>query len=989
MTPIAVVGMDCRFPGAADPDAFFDMLIRGGDGIGPVPQQRWRAEDFYAADGRAGTTNTRFGGFLADQDAFDHEFFGISPREAAAMDPQHRLVLQTAWRALEDAGLPPTSLAGSRTSVHVGIMSGEWAALQLSDFRKMTAQGGSGNGYYMAANRISYHLDLRGPSVAVDTACSSSLVAVHLAAMALRSGECDLAIAGGVNLVLTPALSIFYTQSGLSAPDGRCKPFSADADGIGRCEGVGLVVLRRLDEALADNQMIYALIEGSAVNSNGRSNGITAPNRWAQRDVLAQAYHRAGVDPADITFVEAHGTGTRLGDMIEVRALGELHGADRARPCALGSVKGNLSHAEGAAGIAGLIKACLALDRRVLPSSLLSAPENPELRLADAGLELARSAIRLPRGTVRAGVSSFGLGGANAHVALCCAPAVRRPARRSGTGVLTVSANNRAGLRRNVALISEALGRAPEERLTQFCHATNQVKSTLRYRLAVAVDSRDQLLNYLREMLANDAALDRAARRDAGPPQVALLFTGQGAQYPGMTQALQAACLPYRRRLDEVDTAMRPHLGRSIRSVLCDGGEELHRTELTQPALFAVEYALGATLLDLGVAPIAMVGHSVGEFAAACLAGVLTLEDACRLVVGRGGLLQALPERGGMLAVHAGARDIEALLEPERRVGIAAVNGPRSVVISGEDSAVHRIAAGLAEAGVHSTPLTVSHAFHSPLVVSVAEPLRALAAGVAARAPAIPIASTVRGRFIHGAEMDAGYWAEQVCQPVLFSAALEAVISRGPTHLVEVGPRSVLLSLARQIPAALRLELLAPCPGPAATGRELAEVLAVLHRDGLVPRWAELYGPQEREPLRLPGYAFDPGPRFWTSAHPSTAATSALAPENAAGAATREAAAELAGAGRGNGSAFARQVLATVAAVGGYHVGDLHPTAKLQEDLGYDSIMVVQLTDRLRDLLGLEQPLLAADLLENIATVEDLLSFILDRYQPTPGKGAT
>ena len=425
MTQIAIVGMDGRFPQAPDLDALWQLLLAGADGIAEVPGERWPVADFYDADGGPGKSNTRNAGFLSDADAFDHEFFAIAPSEAAAMDPQQRLLLQTAWRALEDATIDPRAAAGSNTGVYVGVMASEWSSVHLIDFARITAHHGSGAGYFMSANRLSYHLDLKGPSVAVDTACSSSLVAVQQACAALRTGACDQALAGGVNLVLTPALNIFYTQAGLSAPDGRCKPFSARADGIGRGEGVAVLVLRRLADAVDAGLPIYAVIEGGAVNSDGRSNGITAPNRWAQKQVVTNAYRDAGVEPAQIDFVEAHGTGTVLGDMIEVKALGDVHGrrSGREAPCAIGSIKGNIGHTEGAAGIAGLVKAALSLHHGILPPSRFADEPNPQLRLADNGLRLADEPTPLPGGVVRAGVSSFGIGGTNAHMVLASAPA--------------------------------------------------------------------------------------------------------------------------------------------------------------------------------------------------------------------------------------------------------------------------------------------------------------------------------------------------------------------------------------------------------------------------------------------------------------------------------------------------------------------------------------------------------------------------------------
>ncbi|MEV7027322.1 polyketide synthase, partial [Kitasatospora sp. NPDC093558] len=437
---IAVVGLDCAFPGAGGPEAYWDVLMRGADAAGAAAGARWD---------RAAFPGLPPGGLIADADAFDDEFFSIAPREAAAMDPHHRLLLQCAWRAIEDSGVSPAALAGTGTGVYAGVMGGEWGRLTMADPDRIRPQDGSGTSAAMTANRISYHLNLTGPSMAVDTACSSSLVAVHLAANALRAGECDTALAGGVNLVLSPVLGLVYERLGVGSPDGRCRPFSADANGIGRSDGVGVVVLRRLADAVADGQRVYAVVRGSAVSHDGRSNGVTAPNRWSQQKVLEQAHRRAGITPGRVAFVEAHGTGTLLGDAIECAALGTVHGVERPAPCAIGSVKGNIGHTEGAAGIAGLIKAALALHHRVVPASRYADRENRQLRLADRGLKLLKAPLRLPAGESFAGVSSFGMGGTNAHVVLASAPPRTRPARprRAGRrarwdgGVFTVTAD--------------------------------------------------------------------------------------------------------------------------------------------------------------------------------------------------------------------------------------------------------------------------------------------------------------------------------------------------------------------------------------------------------------------------------------------------------------------------------------------------------------------------------------------------------------------
>ncbi|MBF6194195.1 type I polyketide synthase [Nocardia sp. CDC186] len=853
MTDIAIVGLDCRFPQAPDPAALWRLLIDGRDAISEVPASRWNAADFHDPAGAPGTINTSGGGFLDDADAFDAEFFGITPREAEAMDPQQRLLLQATWRAFEDATLDPRGEAGSRTGVFVGVMANEWANLQMRDYAAITPQHGSGNGYFMTANRLSYQFDLKGPSVAVDTACSSSLVAIHLACGALASGECDQAVAGGVNLVLTPAVGVFYTQAGLSAPDARCKPFSGSADGIVRGEGVAVLVLRRLADAQAAGLPIYAVIKGSAVNSDGRSNGITAPNRWAQQQVIGEACERAGVRPEQVDFLEAHGTGTVLGDMIEVKALGHLHGRNRSRPCGIGSIKGNLGHTEGAAGVAGLIKAALSLWHGVVPPSRFAEQENPRLGMSKQGLRLLTDPMPLA-GPGYGGVSSFGLGGTNAHVVLGSAPAAEASGAPGG-GVLTVSANDEKGLRRNADRLADALAALPPDRFAQVCWTSNRVKSSGRARLAIAAADRDAAIALLRE---------GAETGTVRPIGVGWMCTGQGSQFAGMARALDAASPLFRRALELVDRAMAAHLGRSVRELLLDEHADIDRTDLAQPAIFAMEYALADSLARAGVRPAWVIGHSIGEFAAAAVAGVFDLDDACRLVVARGELMRQLPDGGAMLAVRADAADIAGMLAGRTDIAIAAVNGPKELVLSGAARTITRVREALAARGVAIKPLTVSHAFHSPLMEPMIERFAAVARECTYRKPVLPLYSTVRGRLLDANEtMDAAYWTEHIRATVRFGEAVEAALGAEPSHVIEIGPRRVLAALVSRIRPDLAPRCLAPSPGPGATGGELAGVVAALYRDGLDPDWDELYEPEQRVRRRLPGYEFRTDQRFW------------------------------------------------------------------------------------------------------------------------------
>ena len=943
MADVAVVGIDCRFPKAGDPTALWKLLLEGADGIDEIPAERWNAAELHDD----GTLNHRTGGLISDADAFDNDFFGITPREAEAMDPQQRLLLQTTWRAMENATLDPRGQAGSNTGVFVGVMANEWAHLHLSDYREITAQAGSGNGYFMTANRLSYQLDLRGPSLAVDTACSSSLVAVHLAAQALRNGECDQAVAGGVNLTLTPAVNVFYTKAGLAAPDGRCKPFSGSADGIGRGEGVAVVVLRRLEDALDAGLPIYAVIKGGAVNSDGRSNGITAPNRWAQQQVAATAYRAAGIVPAQIAFLEAHGTGTLLGDMIEAKALADAHRSGRDEPCAIGSIKGNLGHTEGAAGIASLIKIVLSLHHRVVPASRFAETENAQLRLAAGGLRLLAEAMELPQETVYAGVSSFGIGGTNCHMVLASAPAVEPAPTATGNGVLTISADSPEALRRNVLQLASDIEQS-EAPLAQLCWTTNRVKASGKTRLALVARDRGEAIAALR----GDLEIGTTAGMSAG-----WLFSGQGTQYPGMASAPYESSDAFRDAFDQVDAAMLPHLGVRIAAVMNDS--RVNSTEFAQPAIFALQYAQAQALLRLGAEPAWLLGHSIGEYAAAAIAEVFSLDDACRLVVARGRLMQQLPAGGGMLAVRASASEVAGL-----SLDLAAVNGPDEFVLSGAMEAIDDAAETLDRAGITARRLNVSHAFHSQLMKPITAKFASIAAEISYQLPAFPIFSTLHGRLLGDDEpMDADYWTDHIGATVRFADAAAAALQAEPTHLVELGAKRTLAPMITRahndVPPALTV----------ATG--LTETVAALYRDGLNPDWNLLYANEARVAHRLSGYSFGTANRFWIKeqAQAATSGSAQLAISTTATvskdsttdnliALFREQAAVLAAYGQGNAPAIAAAepapqsnpavdvaaiVRSEIARVSGFPENKLRTTQTIADDLGFDSIMVTDL----------------------------------------------
>ncbi|NTW01953.1 MAG: acyltransferase domain-containing protein, partial [Oscillochloris sp.] len=641
--PIAIVGLGCRFPGADGPAAFWQLLYDGVDAISEVPPDRWNLTHLYdPRPGVAGKLATRWGGFLDRVDQFDARFFGISPREASRMDPQQRVLLEVAWEALEHAGLPVEQLAGSQTGVFVGVSSSDYALLQYGDPTLIDAYAGTGNATSIAANRLSYVFDLRGPSVAIDTACSSSLVAMHMACQSLRSGESDVAMAGGVNLMVSPELTITFSHARMMATDGRCKTFDASADGYVRGEGCGVVVLKRLTDAQRDGDRILALVRGSAINQDGRSNGLTAPSGLAQQAVVRAALRDAAVTPDQVGYIEAHGTGTALGDPIELRALGAVFaGRPPSAPCMIGSAKTNIGHLEAAAGVAGLIKVVLSLVNQSIPPHLHLREVNPHIPLAELPFSIPTTVTPWPTGEQRriAGVSSFGFGGTNAHVVLEEAPAfVARIAAQDAERprhVLALSARDEAALCELAGRYAAHLAAQPSLDLRDFCYSANTGRSHLPVRLGLSAGSRDELVQRLAAVAVggDPAGAFRGMVPNAGRPKVAFLFTGQGSQYAGMGRTLYQSQPVFRAALDRCAAILDQELDYPLLNLLFDGDAStlrgpLDQTGYTQPALFAIEYALAQLWISWGVQPDALLGHSVGEYAAACLAGVMTLEEA-------------------------------------------------------------------------------------------------------------------------------------------------------------------------------------------------------------------------------------------------------------------------------------------------------------------------------------------------------------------------
>lgn len=794
--PIAVVGIGCRYPGGVvDPESFWHLLESGRDAVRKVPAQRWDADALYDGDPDArGKTNTREGGFLEEVDRFDAAFFGLSPREAVHVDPQHRLLLETSWEALERAGIAPQSLTGTSTGVYVGLMWHDYEALRAPSLDVLDGHVHIGSAASIASGRLSYFLGLQGPSVTVDTACSSSLVTIHLACQALRAGECDLALAGGATLLFTPSLHVEFAKLHGLAPDGRCKSFSASADGVGWGEGCGMLVLKRLEDALRARDPIWGVIRGSAVNQDGRSNGITAPNGPAQEAVLRRALSRAGVASWDVDYVEAHGTGTALGDPIEARALASVYGEGRSpdRPLLIGSVKSNIGHSMAAAGVAGVIKVLLALRHGRLPASLHASTLSPHIPWHEVPLRVMREPLPWPsEGRPRAaGVSSFGISGTNAHLLVSEAPAAE-PAGSDGEAAYPVflSGKTRTAAVAQAHRLAEHLESHPELRVADIAHTLAHGRTHFGERLGVVASDTPSLVRALR---AFDGAA--APRRSVGP--LAFLCTGQGSQYAKMGHGLYGAYPAFREVIDACARALTGHLNLPLTDVLFGAGSErLDQTELTQPATFAIGVALDALWRSWGVVPQHYLGHSVGEYVAACAAGVFSVEDGARLVAARGRLMQSLCRPGAMLALDAPEERVAPLVEARHeRVSIAAINGPRQTVIAGEESEVAAILEEMERAGVRARRLSVSHAFHSPLMQPMLDRFAEVARAVRYAAPRTSIVSNVTGAT--GADFArAEYWVQHVLAPVRFADGMRALHAAGARLFVELGAQPTLAAM--------------------------------------------------------------------------------------------------------------------------------------------------------------------------------------------------
>ncbi|MEO8693819.1 MAG: type I polyketide synthase [Acidimicrobiales bacterium] len=875
--PVAIIGMGCRFPGAADPDRYWQLLRDGGDAIVETPAGRWGTAGLYDPDPEApGRTATRWGGFLDQIDEFDASFFGISPREAAQMDPQQRLVLEVAWETFEDGGQSIERLAGTRTGVFIGVHShsADYYLMQAGDPRHLDLYSATGTSHSVVSGRLSYLLDLRGPSLAIDTACSSSLVAVHLAVQSLRNGECTLALAGGVNVMIDPTFTIVASRMRMMSSVGRCQPFDARADGFVRSEGCGAVLLKRLSDAVADGDRVLAVINGSAVNQDGKSNGLTAPNSLSQQAVIAEALRDAGLSPDRIGMIEAHGTGTPLGDPIEVEALSAVFAGvgHRDHRCLLGAAKANVGHLEGAAGIAGVLKAVLALRHNEVPPLVHFETLNPHISLRDTPFVIPTSVQPWPASSSprHAGVSSFGWSGTNAHVIIGEAPSesAHPPADDEAGYILAVSARSAPARLALAAAYRSMLESQTDVSLRDICATASLRRSHHEHRLAVVGRSRRDLIAGLDAFMAGDEH-PAVVVGDASNTrrELVFVFPGQGSQWPGMARQLLATEPAFRDAIARCERAFAPYVEWSLTGQLQADQSRLDEIDVIQPVLFAIQVGLAALWHSWGVEPNAVVGHSMGEVAAAHVAGIVSLDDGARIICRRSQLLRRISGQGAMAVVDLSIDEARRAIEGhERQLAIAANNGPSSTVLSGDPDALDDVLARLERADVFCRRINVDVASHSPQVDALHDDLVSVLAGVRPRSAVFPLFSTVTERFVDGQELDAQYWAANVRRPVLFSGAVRQLLDGGHGRFVELSAHPVLLgaiadTMERSGHRAARVASMKRDTDEPLT---MLVALGALYVDGYAVDWRNVYRGAHR-PVALPSYPWQRA-RHWIDA---------------------------------------------------------------------------------------------------------------------------
>jgi acyl transferase domain-containing protein len=875
LEPIAIIGIGCRFPQQTDtPEKFWQLLRNGIDTVTEIPADRFSADTYHDTDAEAlGKSYTRHGSFLEQIDQFDPHFFGIAPREAVGIEPQQRLLLEVTWEAIEHAGIAPTQLSGSKTGIYVGLFMVDYDRLSFytGEVNIIDAYRSLGMIRSMAAGRLAYFLDVHGPALQLDTTCSSALLGVHLACQSLRTREINLALAGGVNLMLIPEIFIGLSKLQALSPDGRSKAFAANANGYGRGEGCGMVVLKRLNEAIADGDNILAVIRGSAANHDGRSNGLSAPNGAAQEAVIREALTNAQVQPQQIQYLEAHGTGTPLGDPIEVLAMGEVFGQEREQPLLIGSVKSNIGHIEPAAGIAGLIKVVLALQQQQIPPHLHFHQPNPYIPWDKLPITVPTQLTAWPSqtGGRLAGISSFGMSGTNVHVIVGEAPpntplphtSLERP-----WHLLTLSAKTPEALMALVKRYQTWLTTHGEITLADLCHTANVGRTHFAHRIAISADTTTSLANQLHALSSND--IQPSSRQ---VPKLAFLFTGQGSQYVHMGQKLYATQPTFRQTLDHCAELLRTELPKPLLEVLgyfaqpaapTSSLQSLDDTQYTQPALFAIEYALAKLWESWGVKPAVVMGHSVGEYVAACLAGVFSLQDGLKLIAARGRLMQTRCQSGSMLVIAVTEAQAKVIIQDLPEISIAAINGVQNTVIAGNTATIMTLKNQLDNQGIKTKLLNVSHAFHSPLMEPMLAEFEQIASTITYHTPTIPLCSNVTGQLVTYEVTSPNYWHNHVRQTVRFAQSINTLFQQGYEHFLEIGSKPSLLGMARQcVPENAGTWLASLRPGHD-DWQTLLQSLAELYQHGVAVDWRGFDKDYSRRRVILPTYPFQ-RQRYW------------------------------------------------------------------------------------------------------------------------------
>ena len=960
--PIAVIGMACRFPGGVStPDALWQYLRAGRNAVQEIPAARWDVDaHFDAVPGKQGKMYTRHGYFIDEIAQFDRAFFNIGPAEADAMDPQHRLLLETTWESLEHAGLAPLELRGSHTGVFIGAMNSDYAHFSVQSQEAISMYTAITNGNGIAAGRIAHNFGFQGPALAIDTLCSSSLVSVHMAMRSLQNRECELAVAGGVNLLVTPSMFVATCAANMLAVDGLCKTFDEAADGYARGEGCGMIALKRLSDAQRDGDPILAVIRGGAVNQDGPSSALPVPNGKAQEKVIRAALHDAGLEAAQVGYVEAHGTGTALGDPLEIEALNHVFGATRAAQGALmlGSIKTNYGHTEGAAGIAGLLKVILALQHGEIPPHLNFSTPSSRIDWSTLPIEVVSALRAWPAGAVPriAGVSAFGIGGTNAHLLVEEAPARAPDAahRDDDAMVLTLSARSAQALRTMTDQYLAHLAR-PEIALAPACYTSNVSRASLPLRLSVCAASRAQMLAQL-----------RGHQGGAAPARVGFVFSGEGSHYPDMGRALYRTQPLFAGHIDRCAALLADQLDVPLSALLWGADSaRLAQVEYAQPALFALQYALAETWAALGVKPMLVMGHGVGEYAAACHAGLFSLRDALSLVVARARLTAQLCQPGAMSVLACAPAEAKDLLREsglEAALSVAALNGPRSVTVAGQPAAMAQLLALARAQGIEWRELLVSHAAHGAMVEPMQDAFRAVAEKVVFQTPRLRIVSSVTGQLGAIELANAAYWVRHARSAVKFEQGLRALAANKIDCALEIGPGADLASMSKDCFADGAFEWLASLAPQPAAHAHLASAARLWER-GVDLNWKLLHQSQPCNRAVLPGYPFQ-RQRHWLDdavTRPARSQAPAPAAQPAAGDAS-----------------LRERVIAIVSAVAGKTASGIEGEHRFYEELGYDSMMIMELKSRLELALESKQKIAVKDMMR-VTTVDQLVQFAHER----------